>query len=53
MTLVGVLLPVAPSMVWIGLCYTAIGIGLPAFNASGQGSSPTSRRWRCRAGSAR
>ena len=37
MTLVGVLLPVAPSMVWIALCYTAIGIGLPAFNASGQG----------------
>ena len=37
MTLVGILLPVAPSMVWIGLCYTAIGIGLPAFNASGQG----------------
>ncbi|OFT63322.1 hypothetical protein HMPREF3159_02780 [Brachybacterium sp. HMSC06H03] len=37
MALVGVLLPVAPSTVWIGLCYTAIGIGLPAFNASGQG----------------
>lgn len=37
MTLVGVLLPIAPSMVWIALCYTAIGIGLPAFNASGQG----------------
>lgn len=37
MAVVGVLLPFAPGMVWIALCYTALGIGLPAINASGQG----------------
>ena len=37
MALVGVLLPLAPSMVWIGAGYALLGIGLPAINASGQG----------------
>ena len=37
MALVGVLLPLAPSMVWIGVGYALLGIGLPAINASGQG----------------
>ncbi|GAA1488478.1 MFS transporter [Brachybacterium sacelli] len=34
---VGVLLPFAPGMLWIGAAYAVLGVGLPAINASSQG----------------
>lgn len=37
MALVGVFLPFAPGMLWIGAAYAVLGIGLPAINASSQG----------------
>ncbi|WP_394214459.1 MFS transporter [Brachybacterium vulturis] len=37
MALVGVFLGLAPGMVWIGVAYVVLGIGIPAINASSQG----------------
>lgn len=34
---VGVFLPFAPGMLWIGAAYAVLGVGLPAINASSQG----------------
>ncbi|AXK44672.1 MFS transporter [Brachybacterium saurashtrense] len=37
MAAVGVFLPFAPGLVWIGAAYAVLGIGLPAINAASQG----------------